>query len=103
MPEHDDQLRADVQEALVVAKSQMSRLEAAGFELNQCGEYRAGGATVVLYPGAVKVGAKWVPGYEVDICLPAGALGFDIPGGALHLSIGPARPVPPATGERSDG
>ncbi len=102
MPEHDVQMRADIQEALAVARSQMSRLEAAGFELNQYGEYRAERATVVLYPGMVKVGAKWVPGYEVDISLPTGAMGFDIPRGALHLSIGPAGPVPPPAGEGSD-
>jgi hypothetical protein len=91
-----EQLRADAIEALKVAQSNGARLEAIGFELDEFGEYRVENAKVILYPARCKVGDEWVAGYEIEIDLPNGALGFDVPQRGFHVAAGPAQPPPGA-------
>jgi hypothetical protein len=94
----EQQLRADVQEELAVARIQRDRLERAGFALDEFGEYRAAGVAVILYPARCRAAGEWVSGYEVDLCLPNGTIGLDISASDLHLSVGPA-PTPPGAPE----
>jgi hypothetical protein len=96
----NEQARADAEEALRLARMQQGRLEQAGFELDEFGQYRAEGATAVVYPSSVQAGDEVVPGYEVDITLPSGSMGFDIARRDLHLTIGPAPSPPAADGEQ---